>query len=43
VTVSSFTEQAVSVTSGLSEGDRIVVLGAQKLEPGVKVRTVEIR
>lgn len=43
VTVSSFSEQAVSVTSGLSEGDRIVVLGAQKLEPGVKVRTVEIR
>src|SRR5712691_2404858 len=43
VTVSSFTEQAVSVTSGLSEGDRFVVLGAQKLDPGVKVRTVEIR
>ena len=43
VAVSSFTEEAVTVTSGLSEGDKIVVLGVQKLDPGMKVRTVEVR
>src|SRR2546428_9162214 len=43
VTVSAFTEQAVSGTSGLREGDRIGVLGAQKLEPGGKGRTGEMR
>jgi RND family efflux transporter MFP subunit len=43
VTLSSFSEDAVTVTSGLSEGDKIVVLGVQKLDPGMKVRTVEVR
>jgi len=41
VTVSSFTEESVMVTSGLNNGDRIVTLGVQKLDPGMKVRTVE--
>jgi RND family efflux transporter MFP subunit len=41
VTVSSFTEESVMVTSGLNDGDRIVTLGVQKLDPGMKVRTVE--
>jgi len=40
VTVASFTENAALVTSGVKTGDRIVTLGVQKLEPGVKVRTV---
>lgn len=41
VTVASFTSDAALVTSGVSNGDRVVTLGAQKLEPGLKVRTVE--
>ncbi len=41
VTVSSFTEDAAVVTSGISTGDRIVTLGVQKLEAGTKVRVVE--
>ncbi len=43
VTVSSFSEDAVTITSGLGEGDKIVALGVQKLDPGMKVRTVEVR
>jgi RND family efflux transporter MFP subunit len=43
VTVSSFTEDSVLVTSGLSEGDRIVTLGIHQLDPGAKVRAVEAR
>ncbi len=43
VTVASFTEDAALVTSGIDDGDKIVTLGAQKLEAGLKVRTVEIR
>ena len=31
------------VTSGVSEGDKVVTLGVQKLEAGLKVRTVELR
>ena len=31
------------VTSGLDEGDKVVTLGVQKLEAGLKVRTVEIQ
>jgi len=43
VTVSSFTEDSALVTSGLKDGDRIVTLGVQKLEAGLKVRTIETR
>src|SRR5256714_6624051 len=43
VTVASFTEDTALVTSGLNAGDRIVTLGVQKLEAGLKVRTIELR
>jgi len=43
VTVASFGHDAAIVTSGLDEGDKVVTLGVQKLEAGLKVRTVEIR
>jgi len=43
VAVSAFTEDSAIVTSGLSEGDKVVTLGAQKLEAGLKVRTLETR
>lgn len=43
VTVQAFTEQAAVVTSGVRDGDKVVTLGAQKLEAGLKVRTVDIR
>jgi RND family efflux transporter MFP subunit len=41
VTVSSYTEDTALVTSGVTDGDRVVTLGVQKLEPGLKVRTIE--
>ena len=41
VTVASFTADAALVISDLKEGERIVTLGVQKLEPGQKVRAVE--
>jgi len=41
VTVASYTEDAALVTSGIDDGDRIVTLGVQKLEAGLRVRTVE--
>ena len=41
--VASFTEGAALVTSGIDEGEAIVTLGVQKLEAGLKVRTVEAR
>ncbi len=41
VTVASFTETAALVTGGVSDGDRVVTLGVQKLEAGAKVRIVE--
>ena len=43
VSVASFTEDAALVTAGLKDGDKIVTLGVQKLEAGLKVRTVETR
>jgi RND family efflux transporter MFP subunit len=43
VTVASFNEDAALVTGGIAAGDRVVTLGVQKLEPGLKVRTVEAR
>ena len=41
VTVTSFTEDVALVTSGIGDGDKVVTLGVQKLEAGLKVRTVE--
>jgi RND family efflux transporter MFP subunit len=41
VTVSSFNGDVAFVTSGISNGDRIVTLGVQKLEAGFKVRAIE--
>ena len=40
VTVASFNGDVAFVTSGISNGDRIVTLGVQKLDPGQKVRIV---
>jgi RND family efflux transporter MFP subunit len=41
VTVTSFTEDVALVTSGIGDGDKVVTLGVQKLEAGLKVRTVD--
>jgi RND family efflux transporter MFP subunit len=41
VTVTAFTEDTAFVTSGIENGDRVVTLGVQKLEAGLRVRTVE--
>jgi RND family efflux transporter MFP subunit len=41
VMVASFAEDAALVTSGIADGDEVVTLGVQKLEAGLKVRTVE--
>src|SRR6185312_15422947 len=41
VKVASFTEDTALVTSGVSNGDRIVKLGAQKLDAGERVRAVD--
>ncbi|MGH6771310.1 MAG: efflux RND transporter periplasmic adaptor subunit [Xanthobacteraceae bacterium] len=41
VTVASFTEDTALVTAGVENGDRIVTLGVQKLEAGLRVRAVE--
>src|SRR5262245_61607697 len=43
VTVASFSEDAALVIGGIDEGDRIVTLGVQKLEAGLKVRAIETR
>src|SRR3954468_2940688 len=43
VTLSSFSESSAAVTSGIGEGDKVVTLGVQKLEAGLKVRTVELQ
>ena len=43
VMVASFTEDAALVTSGIGDGDKVVTLGVQKLEAGLKVRTLEPR
>jgi RND family efflux transporter MFP subunit len=40
VKVASFTEDSALVTSGLRDGDKVVTLGVQKLEAGLKVRAV---
>jgi RND family efflux transporter MFP subunit len=41
VTVASFAEDAALVTRGIADGEEVVTLGAQKLEPGLKVRTIK--
>jgi RND family efflux transporter MFP subunit len=41
VTIASFTEQAALVTEGVRDGDRVVTLGVQQLESGLKVRTLQ--
>jgi RND family efflux transporter MFP subunit len=43
VTVASFSENAALVSSGISDGDRVVTLGVQKLEAGAKVRPIDAR
>jgi RND family efflux transporter MFP subunit len=43
VTVASFTGDAALVTSGVSDGDRVVTLGVQKLDAGQRVRTTDDR
>jgi hypothetical protein len=40
VTVASFAEDAALVTRGIADGEDVVTLGVQKLEAGLKVRTV---
>jgi RND family efflux transporter MFP subunit len=41
VTVASFTADTALVTSGVSDGDRVVTLGVQKLDAGQKVRALD--
>jgi RND family efflux transporter MFP subunit len=41
VTVASFSEDAALVTAGVNDGERVVTLGVQKLEPGQKVRAID--
>jgi RND family efflux transporter MFP subunit len=41
VTVTSYEANDVLVSGGLSEGDRVVTLGVQKLDPGQRVRIVQ--
>jgi RND family efflux transporter MFP subunit len=41
VTVAAFDGDVALVTSGVSNGDRIVTLGVQKLEAGLKVRAIQ--
>jgi len=41
VAVASFAEDAALVTHGIADGEEIVTLGVQKLEPGLKVRTLK--
>jgi RND family efflux transporter MFP subunit len=41
VTVSSFNGDVAFVTAGVSDGDRVVTLGVQKLEAGLRVRAIE--
>jgi RND family efflux transporter MFP subunit len=43
VTIASFNEDVALITGGISAGDKVVTLGVQKLEPGLKVRTVEVK
>jgi hypothetical protein len=41
VKISSFTGDAALLTAGVSDGERVVTLGVQKLGAGEKVRVVD--
>ncbi|MET0527211.1 MAG: efflux RND transporter periplasmic adaptor subunit, partial [Microvirga sp.] len=41
VTVAAYQSRDVLITQGVSDGDRVVIMGAQKLDPGQRVRIVE--
>jgi RND family efflux transporter MFP subunit len=41
VEIASFNEDAALITGGIASGDKVVTLGVQKLQPGLKVRTAE--
>ena len=41
VQVAAYQSRDVLIAQGLVEGDRVVILGAQKLDPGQRVRIVE--
>jgi len=43
VTVASFTEDAAAVSAGVADGEKVVTLGVQKLEPGTRVRIIDAR
>jgi multidrug efflux pump subunit AcrA (membrane-fusion protein) len=43
VTVASFNEADALITGGISAGEKVVTLGVQKLEPGLKVRSIEAK
>jgi RND family efflux transporter MFP subunit len=43
VNVASFTEDSALITTGVSNGDRVVTLGVQKLNAGQKVHVVDQR
>ena len=43
VTLASFNEDTAFVSAGLSDGDKVVTLGVQKLEAGLRVRAIEVR
>jgi multidrug efflux pump subunit AcrA (membrane-fusion protein) len=41
ITVAAYEAKDVLVSAGLTEGDRVVLIGAQKLDAGVLVRAVD--
>jgi RND family efflux transporter MFP subunit len=41
VSVAAYQSRNVLITRGVSDGDRVVVMGAQKLDPGQRVRIVD--
>ena len=41
VTVAGFGFETARIASGISEGERVVVIGGHKLTPGEVVRTIE--
>ena len=41
VSVAAFTEEAALVTAGVTDGEKVVTMGVQKLVAGTKVRAVE--
>ena len=43
VTVASFNEDDALITGGVFAGEKVVTLGVQKLEPGLKVRSIQTK